>query len=131
MINYIQEDITALDGDCIVNAANEKLLPGSGVCGAIHAAAGPELAEECLRIGHCGVGEARITGAYNITNVRHIIHTVGPVWRGGRQGEEQYLANCYEKRCCWHLITISAPSPFPISALAFSGFPKTLQPGSP
>ncbi|MEC7746211.1 MAG: macro domain-containing protein, partial [Candidatus Neomarinimicrobiota bacterium] len=61
MINYIQEDITSLDGDCIVNAANEKLLPGSGVCGAIHAAAGPELAEECLRIGHCGVGEARIT----------------------------------------------------------------------
>ena len=67
MINYIQEDITALDGDCIVNAANEQLLPGSGVCGAIHAAAGPELAEECLRVGHCGVGEARITGAYNLS----------------------------------------------------------------
>ena len=124
MINYIQEDITTLDGDCIVNAANEQLLPGSGVCGAIHAAAGPELAEECLRIGHCGVGEARITGAYNITNVRHIIHTVGPVWRDGRQGEEQYLANCYEKTLLLashhHIRTIA----FPNISTGIFGFPK-------
>ena len=124
MINYIQEDITALDGDCIVNAANEQLLPGSGVCGAIHTAAGPELAEECLRVGYCGVGEARITGAYNITNVRHIIHTVGPVWRGGRQGEEQYLANCYEKTLLLashhHIRTIA----FPNISTGIFGFPK-------
>ena len=126
MINYIQEDITTLDGDCIVNAANEQLLPGSGVCGAIHAAAGPELAEECLRVGHCGVGEARITGAYNITNVRHIIHTVGPVWRAGRQGEEQYLANCYEKTLLLashhHIRTIA----FPNISTGIFGFPKDL-----
>ena len=124
MINHIHKNITALAVDCIVNAANERLVSGGGVCGAIHAAVGPELAEECRRIGHCGVGEARITGSYNITNVRHIIHTVGPVWKDGHQGERDYLANCYKKTLLLashhHIGTIA----FPNISTGIFGFPK-------
>jgi O-acetyl-ADP-ribose deacetylase (regulator of RNase III) len=87
-------DITKLDVGAIVNAANDRLAPGGGVCGAIHRAAGPELARECARIGHCPTGEARITGGYALP-AKHVIHAVGPVWRGGAAGEAEQLAGCY------------------------------------
>jgi O-acetyl-ADP-ribose deacetylase (regulator of RNase III) len=87
-------DITTLDVDAIVNAANEALLPGGGVCGAIHRAAGPELAEACARVAPCPTGQARITPGFNL-RARHVIHAVGPVWRGGRAGESELLASAY------------------------------------
>ena len=87
-------DITALDVDAIVNAANERLAPGGGVCGAIHRAAGPGLAEACARVGGCPTGGARITEGYAL-RARHVIHAVGPVWQGGTEGEDGLLASAY------------------------------------
>lgn len=87
-------DITALDVDIIVNAANEHLLPGGGVCGAIHRAAGPALERACRRIAHCTTGGAVLTPGFGL-KARHVIHAVGPVWHGGTSGEVDLLASCY------------------------------------
>jgi O-acetyl-ADP-ribose deacetylase (regulator of RNase III) len=118
-IDLSRVDITRLKVDAIVNAANPYLLGGSGVDGAIHLAAGPELLDECRALNGCPVGEAKITQGYRLP-ARFVVHTVGPIWRGGSHGEPALLASCY--RSCFELAKSHAVTTIAFPAISCGAF---------
>ena len=135
-IEIRQADITRLEVDAIVNAANSNLSAGAGVCGAIHHAAGPELLDECRNLGACATGEAKLTGGHRLP-ARQVIHTVGPVWQGGDHNEAELLGNCYRNSIALaeqqQLRSIAFPAiscgifGYPIDQAAGIAFNATLQ----
>ncbi|TAK47778.1 MAG: O-acetyl-ADP-ribose deacetylase [Xanthobacteraceae bacterium] len=121
-LDVIVADITTLDVDAIVNAANRSLLGGGGVDGAIHRRAGPQLLDECRALGGCETGDARITRGY-LLPARHVIHAVGPVWHGGGKGEDEQLASCYRRAIALTQAHGLASIAFPAISTGIYGFP--------